>query len=85
MAESLEPGGDSIPPEETNAAQAADVSVLVKYLLNVVPALLEEDNKVHKSFKAVLEDSVTLDKLRKFINDSQVKSLLIQRSSSKGM
>lgn len=84
MSESLEPGGDSIPPVEQNIAQAADVSVLVKYLKNVIPALLEEDNSLHRSLKALLDDSGQQEKLKKFISDPQVKSLLIQRTSAKG-
>lgn len=84
MSESLEPGGDSIPPVEPNAVQAADVTVLVKYLSHIIPALLEEDNVLHKSLKALLDDPVQQEKLKKFISDPQVKSVQIQRTSSKG-
>lgn len=82
MSESLEP--DSSLTHEQPTAQAADVSVLKKYLLTVVPPLLEDDGVLHPSLQALLDDPVQQEKLKKFIGEVQVKSLLVQRTSNKG-
>lgn len=64
--------------------ELADVGLVINYLRRVVPVLLEEDDVVHPSLEAALSDKNNVDVLRKFISDAQIKSLLIQRSSSKG-
>lgn len=68
----------------TEDVELADVGLLVKYLRRVVPVLLEEDDVVHPSLESALSDKGNLEILRKFIADPQTRSLLIQRSSSKG-
>lgn len=73
----------SAPPVAAEDVELADVGLLVKYLRRVVPVLLEEDDVVQASLEAALSDKANLDVLRKFIGDPQVKTLLVQRSSSK--
>ena len=85
MTETQDPAGDqSMPPAPDQAVQAVDVRILVNYLMTIVPALLEEDNTLHPSFKQCLEESNNIDKLKKFITDPQTKAILIQRASVKG-
>ena len=85
MTETQEPVGESLPSATGDqAVQAVDVQVLVQYLRTVVPALLEEDDVLHPSFKLCLQDSAPLEKLKKFITDPQTKAVLIQRASVKG-
>lgn len=85
MTETQEPVGESLPPATGDqVAQAVDVQVLVQYLRAVVPALLEEDDSLHPSFKQCLQDATQVEKLRKFITDPQTKAVLIQRASVKG-
>ena len=55
----------------------ASVSTLSAYLCRMVPALLEE-NQPNALFK-LLDETVTKEKLKKFISDAQTKTLLIQR------
>lgn len=74
--------GDSIPPEQQ--ITAVDLSVLVSFLKSFVPSALEDNNELHPSFVKLLDDPVTLDKIKKFITDVQCKQLLIQRASVKG-
>lgn len=89
MTDSLDPSmvGDAslMPEQQQPAVQAVDVSVLIRYLKAIVPALLEEDNSLHQSLEAVLKDTAVLDKFRKFITDPQTRAILVQRTSAKGM
>lgn len=73
----------STPPVAAEDVELADVGLLVQYLRRVVPVLLEDD-VVQAPLETALCDKANLDVLRKFIADTQVKTLLVQRSSSKG-
>lgn len=88
MTETMDPssvaGDPSLPPNVEQTVQAVDVSVLIDYLKRIVPALMEEDNVLRKSFRQLIEDPAQKEKMIKFITDPQVKSILIQRSSVKG-
>ncbi|KAH7972499.1 hypothetical protein HPB52_012721 [Rhipicephalus sanguineus] len=75
--------GAAPPVAPTEDVELADVGSLVKYLRRVVPVLLEEDEVLHPSLDTALGDKTNLEVLRKFIADPQVKTLLVQRSSSK--
>ncbi|KAL1414837.1 hypothetical protein MTO96_007102 [Rhipicephalus appendiculatus] len=75
--------GAAPPVAPTEDVELADVGSLVKYLRRVVPVLLEEDEVLHPSLDTALGDKANLEVLRKFIADPQVKTLLVQRSSSK--
>ncbi|KAH8028136.1 hypothetical protein HPB51_013183 [Rhipicephalus microplus] len=81
-AETAEGAAPPVAPSED--VELADVGSLVKYLRRVVPVLLEEDEVLHPSLDTALGDKANLEVLRKFIADPQVKTLLVQRSSSKG-
>ncbi|XP_064484606.1 dynein heavy chain, cytoplasmic-like isoform X2 [Ornithodoros turicata] len=78
MAETAE----GAPPVPESVA-VADVEDVLKYLRKVVPVLLEDDDTIHPSFESALIDKNNHEAIRKFIADSQIKSLLIQRASSK--
>ncbi|KAL3169663.1 hypothetical protein MRX96_015497 [Rhipicephalus microplus] len=80
-AETAEGAAPPVAPSED--VELADVGSLVKYLRRVVPVLLEEDEVLHPSLDTALGDKANLEVLRKFIADPQVKTLLVQRSSSK--
>ncbi|XP_050037127.2 dynein heavy chain, cytoplasmic isoform X2 [Dermacentor andersoni] len=75
--------GTAPPVASTEDVELADVGSLVKYLRRVVPVLLEEDEVLQPSLETALSDKANLEVLRKFIADPQVKTLLVQRSSSK--
>ena len=81
-----ESGHQSLPIEASIPVVAlADHQVLINYIKRVIPALLEDDNSIHPSLEAILHTESTADKLKKFISDGQMRSLLIQRLSSKGL
>lgn len=98
MSDSLDPistvvgagggsGGDSLPSsndQSTVQLPAIEVSTLVTYIKEVVAPALEGRAYVHPSLINLLDHSSTQEKLRQFISDTQVKSILIQRFSSKG-
>ncbi|RWS14208.1 Dynein heavy chain: cytoplasmic-like protein [Dinothrombium tinctorium] len=85
MSESLDSGGggsDSIAPTNEQVS-FADVSQLKEYVKRVVSVHLEEDGKVHPSLESLLEDASIQERIKKFITEAQVKSILFQRSSTK--
>lgn len=78
-------GHQSLPSESVPAVALAEVPVVINYIKRVIPALLEEDSVIHPSLEVLLRSDVTTEKIRRFISDGQMRSLLIQRSSSKGI
>ncbi|RWS31185.1 Dynein heavy chain: cytoplasmic-like protein [Leptotrombidium deliense] len=80
-ASDTQSGSDSLPAQ--SEVSFAEVSQVKDYIKKAISVLLEDDGKVHPSLELLLEDVVIQDKIRKFITESQVKSVLIQRSSSK--
>ena len=78
-------GHQSLPSESVPVVALVDVQVVINYIKRVIPALLEEDSAIHPSLEVLLRSDVTTEKIKKFISDGQMKSLLIQRSSSKGL
>lgn len=80
-------GGDSLPSASdptTVQLPTIEVSTLVTYIKEVVAPALEGRAYVHPSLVNLLDRSSSQEKLKKFITDTQVKSILIQRFSSKG-
>ncbi|CAG2102482.1 unnamed protein product, partial [Medioppia subpectinata] len=88
MSDNIESGQDSGQqslPSDTNlpAVALVDVQIVVNYIRRVVPALLEDDNVIHPSLELCLRNDTTVEKIRKFVSDGQMRSLLVQRSSTK--
>lgn len=83
-----EVGGDqpSTGAGETATPQVAlaNVTTVSNYVKRVVTALLEDDSVVHPALEKALSDESAIERIRKFISDSQVKALLVQRSAIKG-
>ena len=72
--DSLSVAGDS---NSVAPISFASVSTLGAYLARMVPALLEEEQP--NALLKLLEEATTKEKVKKFITDSQTKTLLIQR------
>lgn len=81
MGDSLDGSGDPS-PESQNIA-IVDYSTFVNYLRKIVKILLPDEDEVPPSFNLTLEDKNSQESIRKFISDTQVWALYIQRSSSK--
>lgn len=82
MGDSLE-GGEN-PPDSQNVG-LVDFTTFANYLRKAATVLLQEDDGLEPpALTAALEDKNTEECIRKFISDSQVSTLFIQRSSSKG-
>lgn len=79
-ADSLQSSG------EQSSVQISFVSPtrLIDCIKKVVSDMLEDNGYIHPSLVSLLTDPVSKEKLKKFITDSQLKSIQIQRSSSKG-
>lgn len=79
--------GDSLDPidvVEAEAAAVVDLDDFCKYLRRAATVLLPEDDAVPPGLDAALQDKNNQDCIRKFIQDPQVATLYIQRSSTKG-
>lgn len=70
---------------DDHSASIVEISTFLSYLKRVITLLLQEENEdFSDELTAALEDRAHLECIKKFISDSQVSSLFIQRSSTKG-
>ncbi len=78
-------GGGGGGMEVSAAVQTvADASVLQKHIRKLVPLLLEDGGDAPASLESALEEKSALEQMRKFLSDSQVHSILVERSALKG-
>lgn len=85
MGDSLEGSDSGAPPESQNVA-VVDYTQFTNFILKAATVLLPEDESQAEpaNLVAALDDKNNQESIRKFISDSQVSTLYIQRSSSKG-
>lgn len=82
MGDSLDGSGEPS-PESQNIA-VVEHTGFVNFLRKVVTILAPEEEGVPAGFNAALEEKNNQECIRKFIGDSQVWALCIQRSCVKG-
>jgi len=82
MGDSLDGSGEPS-PESQNVA-IVEFPTFANYLRKAVTVLLPDEDTVPPAFNLALDDRYNQDCVRKFLGDSQVSSLYIQRSSTKG-
>lgn len=82
MGDSLDGSGEPS-PESQNVA-IVEFPTFANYLRKAVTVLLPDEDTVPPAFNLALDDRYNQDCIRKFLGDSQVSSLYIQRSSIKG-
>lgn len=82
MGDSLDGSGDPS-PESQNVA-IVDYPSFANYLRKAVTILLPDEEVVPPALNLALEDKNNQECVRKFLSDSQVWSLYVQRSCSKG-
>lgn len=82
MGDSLDGSGEPAP--ESQNVVIVDYSSFTNYLRKIVTILAPEDEGVPSAFIMALDDKSHQDYIRKFVCDSQVWALCIQRSSTKG-
>lgn len=85
MADSTEQEVASAPQTAPVAVQAVEVPTFLAYLRRVVPVLLDDDDPDVKALQAAVADKQHLEAIKKFLSDPQTPSLIVQRSSLKGM
>ena len=81
--------GDSLdssvePHNESQSAIIVDYILFANYLRKAIRVLHPDEEIVPHAFNLALEDKNNQECIRKFLNDSQVWALCIQRISSKG-
>lgn len=74
--------GEGNNSQVSQTVATADVNVLIAYIKRIVP-VLEDEDVLHPSLISALEEKSNQECLKRFITDPQVRSLLIQKSSSK--
>ena len=62
----------------------ADVGLVVRHLLRITSALLEDGDDPTTELQSAFKASHHLECVRKFVSDSQIRVLLVQRCSTKG-
>ncbi|XP_027203133.2 dynein heavy chain, cytoplasmic isoform X1 [Dermatophagoides pteronyssinus] len=72
-------GGNSGAAQSTSTATLLDVSILVAYLRRMIPAFMEEDGCLTESLRQLLLQESTLEQLKKFIQEPQTRSIVVQR------
>lgn len=88
MAKMSDGGGDdSGGTMEVSASvqTVADTSVLQKHIRKLVPLLLEDGGEVPTALETALEEKSSVEQMRKFLSDPQVHTILVERSSLKGL
>jgi hypothetical protein len=73
--------GQQQPP----TGQIADINAFTKYLKQFVPVLLDSNAQSTLEFEKCLTEKHNLDSIRKFLAESQVRTLIIQKYLTKGM
>jgi len=81
MADSLETADGTV---EVQNVAIVEYGAFANYLRKAVTILLPEEDAVPPALNCALEDRANQDCIRKFLSDSQVNALYIQRSCSKG-
>lgn len=82
MGDSLDGSGE--PSPESQIVTVVGYWEFANYLKKVVMVLLPDEDVVPPAFNSAIEDRSNQESVRKFLGDSQVWALYIQRSSSKG-
>lgn len=82
MGDSLDGSGEPS-PESQNVA-VVEFTAFANYLRKAVTVLLPDEDVIPLAFNMALEERYNQDCIRKFLGDSQVSSLYVQRSSIKG-
>ncbi|XP_059178510.1 cytoplasmic dynein 1 heavy chain 1-like isoform X2 [Physella acuta] len=63
--------------------QAMEVPAFLVYFRKVVPVLLDDDDPDLKALQAAVTDKQHLEAIKKFLNDPQAPSLIVQRAAVK--
>lgn len=82
MGDSLDGSGEPS-PESQNVA-VVEFTAFANYLRKAVTVLLPDEDVMPPAFNMALEERYNQECIRKFLGDSQVSSLYVQRSSTKG-
>lgn len=77
-------GAGSGPGQSTTNAPLVDVAILLAYIRRVVPALMEDDGVMVQSFRDLLQSDAAIERMKHFISEPQIQSVLIQRQVMKG-
>lgn len=69
---------------ETQNVAIVDYGEFANYIRKAATILLPEEDATAPALNVALDDKVNQDCIKKFLSDSQIQALYIQRTSSKG-
>ena len=70
---------------EDHSTSIIDANVFLSYLKKLITVLLQEEGEdLSIALKISFDDRTNLECIKKFLSDSQVPSLFIQKGSNKG-
>ncbi len=75
----------STPGSQPPTGQIADINSFFKYLKQFVPVLLDSSVSNTLEFEKCLNEKQNIDCIRKFLGDSQIRTLIIQKYLTKGI
>jgi len=77
-------GDGESPAQQAQTVAVSDVGKFAGYMRRAVLFLLEDTEDTPEAFAAALDERAVVDCMRRFLADSQVPVLLVQRLSVKG-
>lgn len=81
MGDSLDNTDTSV---ETQNVAIVDYGEFANYIRKAATILLPEEDATAPALNVALEDKVNQDCIKKFLSDSQIQALYVQRTCSKG-
>jgi hypothetical protein len=70
--------------QQQQVATIADFNSFIQYLKQFVPILLDADYHSIGEFDKCLNEKTSVDAIKKFMSDPQIRSLMIQKLVTKG-
>lgn len=74
-------GGEDTTSASEVSSSSLDLGQIEEYLLKVCPALLDAEPA---AFEAAIKSAVTQERLKKFVSDSKVPTLLVRKKVVEG-
>lgn len=69
----------------TTSQSVADVGAFINYLKQFVPALLDANLTSLSDFEKCLNEKTSLETIKKFLGETQIRTLIIQKFIIKGI
>jgi uncharacterized protein YvpB len=79
------PNSSTTTAAATTSQSVADVGAFINYLKQFVPALLDANLTSLSDFEKCLNEKTSLETIKKFLGETQIRTLIIQKFIIKGI